>query len=945
MQALIRVSLMHDVHQDSCDMCVSFVQMLPWVLPSLQSSNADHQVGATSQAALRSESAAAIASFFVSMLTACARRPHLPWSALTAALAAHSSQETQGATNGDASADTPHTHTVAPLCTEAAHSGFVLLFSTVTAAMGRFRSQMFVNQVSDSQMQRSSLLVEEAVWKFVADTTTSVLHTLHWSSAAAGVLLGAVISEIEGNSDRLKHVLHLSWEHVGDCMDPSGGQGQRVQGERCTLKMSHAVPAAFKTLIQDLWQLSSTHSAHDPLQGSCASSSKAVALTGKRKASNGIPSSAVTLRKRRSMVEFAVEQTHPGSALQHATALTADTPAAMLSLAFGTKQVQSVPCRSQTSLPLHLNSELQTCGASWECQALMSLHGIIQTCWHSSAQCDAAAVPIVDVGRVFVAVQELPDTHVEFLMPSLLRSIAEYCTGLQQQLTEPVKAPASKCKKTGNERASSGGSTAASPCCRHVAAAMAAVGVCAAYCRPGLWKATQGHNKSSVTSAARLALSAATHVNKASVREQNPADQAVHALCLAAVTLAAAFEDGALLTAAAAVSQITTRRADPVLNVAEISQVVANAASCTQGADPGSEDREDVRRSIESQFGIQDEQVAAHCRAEQLQGCCTGMVDAAQHALSGTCTPATFIMYKAGTALLESQHWEVLAEALKEVCARVSLYNLQSACDKGISAMLLLGKACICSADVAHSDSFDLSEGLPGHIEAIYSVYDCACQMLTHSKTYSTAAMQSAITFLSAFWGACAPDAASSPLRSVMLGAWQPVGRASSLQMVDDALLGHLPSNLVSAAAFIISSSTTAALHAAKRFLTSLSSDASMSTMGLDSLTVGVHSPLACAVLAAALMHEHIVPELFAAGQQIAAAIRPRVLRVLTTAASDGTLSETCHLWENQEVLAVLAEACFSFHPLQVRPHTVARQHMDALNSGAELLTRNCSSW
>ena len=920
-------------------------QMLPWVLPTLRVKEADNQQCPTSPATLRSECAAAIASFLGSVLTSCARRPHLPWTSLSHALSAQGFQSTPAPTReGTSTHAANQTAAVTALCTQAAHSGFVLLFSTLIAAMGRFRSQLYPKPAADDShlwLHRSSS-VEDAVWRFVADVAAAVLPTLSWCSSAASVLLGAVIDDIEESSDKLLHMLHTSWEQAVDCEGRSGSQGKHVHREICTVLMSHVVPEAFRALLQDLWCLSSNQGAHHSLLGgwgSAGSTSHGAASPRKRKGCHATPKSAVILRKGRRVAEFAVDRSLSGSSsLQHSVSAREHAPAAALysCIMFGKTHAEKEFRRSHGSELAQFNSEVEGFGASRQCQALMAVHDFIRSRWHNSPPSDATAMATAGVRRVFAAVQELPSAHLEFVLPFLFRGIEEYCTGAAQQLEEAAKAPVAKSrKKAGLHSSVIQGTTAA--CSRHVAAAVAAVGVGAACCRPVVRQGPHGCNSSSLVSILSATATAEKHkpVDFAPCGRNSP-DQAVHALCVAAVLLDAASAEGEPAVAAAAESQGATQRAEQALNVCEIVRVVAQTVEGVLTCPHHSHTENVVRQtSVESQLLIQDEQ--ALYSPEHLQACCNDMLQAAEQAVAGVWTPAVVIVYKAHRALLEAQHWRVLAEALKELCSCAQMRNLESACDRDIAAIFLLGKTCMGRIDAAQYGSPELREVVHGHVETLYTVYDCACHVaFDNSGECSAPVMHCAMTFLSAFWCACGRGGAGGPFSAVMLAAWQPVARDSSLQLIDFALAGKIPADLVDAAAFTISCNSQAAVHAGLRMHAMLSSDASapstsVSSGALHALTVGDRSPLSCALLCAALMHEHTVPELFAAGKQVAAAIRPHVLRMLASATSNdmahpipGKGSESCPMWEGQAPLTVLAEACFRFHPLQARSHFAA---------------------
>ena len=904
--------------------------MLPWVLPTLRVKQADKQQGTTSHAELRGESASVIATFLASVLTSCARRPHLPWSALAHALSSHSSLSTPGPTSeGDSSHPLNHIGVVTSLCSEAAHSGFVLLYSTLTAAMGRFRGQQYLTSgtdCSEPHLHRSAL-VEGAVWRYIADVTAAVLHTLPWSSAAASVLLSAVIDDIEDNGDKLQHVLHTSWGPIEDCNGQLGRHTKRAQRERCVLHMSRAVPKAFSALVQDLWRLASLQGSQFKLE---SYSNAAAALPLKRKACSAIPYGAVTLRKGRSVAEFAVDSSLPGSdSLQHAVSSTGCmSAAALLSGMFGEEMARN------GILPFHgsenegSSSEVEVFGASQECQTLLALPMIVRSCWHSSTPWDATTMATADARRVFAAVQELPSAHAELISPVLLRSIEEFCTGAAQELGVALTTPGAKSSKKAGKRSTSMQNTTA-VCCRHVAAAVAAVGCSAVCSRQGVGQDTHPCNKLSLATALSAAVAAAKHKPlEFSPCRRTSCDEAVYTLCLAAVLVAAASAEGE--PAEGAESQGATQRAKQVQTVSEVTRVVAQAVGAVLSCPHATRAQHEARcTSIESQLLIHDEQTA-QCSPEKLQKCFSGMAEAAQQALAGVGTPAAVVMYQAHTALLESQHWGVLAEALSELCACAKLHDVrQSACDRDIAAMFLLGKACMSRAHVSQRDSFVLREGLSCHVETLYAVYDCACHMAFDAPERSAPVVHSAMTFLSAFWRACGPGGVGGPPSSVALATWQPVARDSSLQLIDFAVAGELPPDLVDAAAFVVSCSTQAASHAGQRMLAMLSSDTSVSGASacngtLHALTIGERGPLSCALLSGALMHEHTAPELFVVGGQIAASIRPHVLRMLAHAASGGTahpvsgkVPESCPMWEKQAALVVLAEACFRFQPLQ----------------------------
>lgn len=879
------------------------MQMLPWVIPMLQESS-----GSNTSQKLDSDAAAAVAAFLVGVVTTCVRRSHTPWGALVRTISAHCAAQQQGIS----------AHEIVPgssadLCNEAAQSGFVLLFSTIGAAMGRFRSQIFTNPATDGSANHCAASSEAAVWRFVASVTTTVLQSLEWGSTAAAVLMEAILEDIQGSSDRLAQVMSVSWEP-----DKS-----HKPGKKCTVKISHTVPAAFRELLEEVWKISCSYNTSDcHLQNGARGAKEAMPGSGsKRKAvDDEMQSPAVLLQSGHCLTHFAVEQSNENGSMQKINTLTPIPAITLITGVFGQKNESKDVLGS--SGPSASSCVFQ---ASEDFRALFAAHIYIQSCLgrtHLSEARGLGTCQQLDTARVFQSVLRLPDAHVNFLIPCLLQSVTMCCKSLQQQPIELLQEPASKSSKkaSGKRTSKSNQSNAALTSPRDMTATVVAVALCAVCYRRNSWSKEQTAQISLPGSEAKSVLAA--------VSEAQTAACSVHGLCVAALIAAVAADQSIPPTESVPLQD--TDRADSVVHVARIAQLATVTEPDTPERTWQSSDSNAAKTSWQP-----------NSAAAELQRCCASIVNSAQQTIHGEWAPVHILLHRTCVAFIEIQSLQTLACALKQFTdSRASPKGLRSMNDRDICAMLLVSSLCVTStASVAQCGSNSMVTGVHNHVTELHGAYNCAGEILDHASTYSTHAQCSAITFLKTFWAALGPASGFTADGLDTIATCAVASRSTSLQLIDSALERDSPHDLSSAAAQVVSRSSLAALHAAQAILMALHNDTEMLSNTSQhqsddsSLKASVlkYKAVLCTLLPVAFMHEHDAPELFAASKQVATLIGSNVRDMLGSTAGDKASEK--QIRADQEWLSTLYEACTCFHPLKVRALSLVQPFCDYLEN------------
>lgn len=876
------------------------LQVLPWALLLPHNLALDPKNDGSTKAA------AAVAEFAIKALTGVCRRPLEMWGAIEQLAAAHARPPAPGAR------EEPHpTPPAGQLLNDASTAALLPLFSMFRAALRRFRRTDSTSQcpekptVAPGADPREEEQQQDAmVWGYVAGAAWLILPQAKCSSIFAQGLLGLAVEELAALSGRPGAIgPRISWT------SPRGSE----TGEGLTVTAGRGTPAVFLQLLEWLWM-----TAREGAAGGCsappASPEVAESKDGNAKAKKKrarqpgapTPGSQSLLVLGHNTSSFAVETAHGdgGPACERLFAIGEmpqghSAPGSHHSLSHDVLYLGSNPLRIEQAAtadgPDMLCAERQRCRRHDE---LMRMLMLMDRACSGSGVTDTSTVTAEEGAHVVTAAAAcaaaLPDAHLKLLVGpcmgllrrTLLQPSADDIAG-----THGTAGPGTRPRKRGKKSSivqsgvddGAGGAASGGVGARACAAAIAAV-VCVER-QSRVWRELPGPG---VASTGRTVSGAAWGIIRDISGHKVQAGECMtggwNQVPFAAVVLCLQERQG-VLPAGCSLAEVSTGVWGDQQQDALPDAVLLLADAAAQSSDTGS--------GISGE--AHDRQPAAFARAVTA-------------ATAGYGAPISQLLAGAARSTLALLPGEVLHAALESMLNTAeddlpdTQHNLHSA-----RCVFALAEACAHPSITASSLHGASAQQLPLLLRRA-----CRLALKCVAGPSGTAAQPAALAFLRSFFQGMAQQDTSQ----------QPAAVQMVVKSPDDSLLeaainstSAVQEVLMPAACLRIAQSPQAALAAARLLQVHQTSSKQKPTASLSRI-ISRQSRALAAVLMAARDRQAPSGDLRQAAQDLAAAVRKPVLRLLAKPPPQvaGDLESRVD-WVG---VGQLALQCLQLQPLQV---------------------------